>query len=164
MVSQQELQELFAYDCGKLYWKKSLSNRAPIGKEVAPCKTRGGYLRVSVNKKTYPVHKLIYVLHHGDWPKFIDHINGVRDDNRIENLRTATANENARNCKIPKSNSSGFKGVCFDNTRKLWIAHITVENKYKFLGYFADIEDAKSVRFEAEKRIFKEFARNEYVY
>lgn len=101
---------MFHYKRGKLYWKDTMGSRALEGIEAGSV-TYEGYRRITVARKEYRTHRLIFLMHHGYMPEIVDHINGVRDDNRIENLRAATINENCYNCKLSKSNKSGVKGV-----------------------------------------------------
>ena len=98
ILSQQRLQEVFFYDpnTGHMHKKKNIHTRdkRQVGRYTAE-----GYLQVNVDKKVYLVHRLAWLYCHGeiDPELVIDHINGVRDDNRICNLRLVTKAENARN-------------------------------------------------------------------
>ena len=85
-------------------------------RRVAGANVRSGdYIRVSFNGKEYPAHRLIWLLVYGQSPdQFIDHINGVRTDNRLANLRLASDAENKRNVGIRSHNTSGEKGVTWD--------------------------------------------------
>lgn len=83
-----------------------------------------GYYRININKKRYPISYIIFVYHHGYCPDMIDHINGNRKDNRIENLRECSASENACNSKKPSHNSSGIKGLYWDNYHQAWRSQI----------------------------------------
>ncbi len=95
----------------------------------------------------------------GKWPTHqVDHINGMRADNRWKNLREATPLQNARNRRPTKETGSGRVGVCFDKTRAKWSAYIGVDNRTINLGFFAEIEEAVAARADAEKVHFGEFA------
>ena len=110
-----------------------------------------GYIKISFNGKKYPAHRVAWAIHYGAWPaKQIDHINGVRSDNRITNLRECTCIENARNMKKPNRNTSGFVGVNWCKKNKAWNARIGLNRKRVNLGYFANLNDAVSVRRKAE--------------
>ena len=100
MITQKRLRELFNYDAktGSLTHKRNVS-QVKIGDEVG-CIHSSGYRICSVDDKKYRVHRLIWVLVNGYAPDFIDHINGVRSDNRIENLRNVTVKENMRNMSL----------------------------------------------------------------
>ncbi|MDA6684686.1 HNH endonuclease signature motif containing protein [Escherichia coli] len=74
-----------------------------------------GYLMIMINGKAYPAHRLAWLIVYGTMPDgFIDHINRVRTDNRISNLRLVTHSENMQNRKIQKNNKSGYRGVSWD--------------------------------------------------
>src|SRR5690606_16380357 len=95
----------------------------------------------------------------GEWPTFIvDHENRQRADNRWENLRPATDQENARNAKLSKRNTSGIKGVMWYRRHSKWVASIRVDRKLLHLGYFPTIEEAAIARRAAELQYFGEFA------
>jgi hypothetical protein len=97
--------------------------------------------------------------HHGRWPtNHIDPINGIRDDNRIENLREATNAQNGANQGKPSTNTSGYKGVHWDKCNKKWVAQIRVNRKATHLGYFTNIEDAAATYQAAARQYFGEFA------
>ena len=114
----EELRELLRYEpeTGKLYWLPRTSgwkgfNATYAGKEAFTATDSGGYRIGSLNKARYRAHQVIWALAHGDWPEVIDHINGDRSDNRIENLRNATDAENRKNARKYKNNSTGVVGV-----------------------------------------------------
>ncbi len=88
---------------------------------------------------------------HDEWPRDqIDHINGVRTDNRIGNLRSVTSRENSRNLKLPTNNTSGRIGVMWSGRDSKWLAVIQVDGGKKHLGYFDNFEDASNARKAAE--------------
>jgi len=103
-----------------------------------------GYLRLRVDNSWYMVHRICYYMHHGVEPEQIDHINGVKDDNRPDNLRSVTFTENMRNVKKRADNSSGVTGVRL--LRNKWEARLS----NKSLGFFADKIDAIYARYYAE--------------
>jgi hypothetical protein len=87
----------------------------------------------------------------------IDHINGNGLDNRKENLRICTHQQNQYNKKLSKNNSSGIKGVHWDKSRNKWRAKIKINNKEKYLGRFKDRIEAKEVYTKFAKQYFGEF-------
>jgi len=96
-------------------------------------------------------HRIVYSLHHGHHPKMqIDHINGIRSDNRPENLRDVNNRVNARNSRLFKSNTSGFHGVTWNKLEQKWKVRINTENKRICLGTFPTKEEAIRARIEAE--------------
>lgn len=107
--SQEVLQEWFAYRDGQLFWKKAPCTWIKPG-ERAGSRHGDGYEEVGFQGKSYLVHRLIFMWHHGWCPELIDHIDQSRDNHRIENLRPATKRENALNSKIQSNNKSGVRG------------------------------------------------------
>lgn len=111
-----------------------------------------GYLRVNINRDFYLLHRVIWLLVHGEWPDYTDHINGNRTDNRLENLRAVTKQENARNTCIRSNNTSGFNGVSLDTNSGRWHAYIGVggDKRRQSLGQFDTKEEAVAARRAAE--------------
>jgi hypothetical protein len=90
----------------------------------------------------------------------VDHINGDTLDNRRVNLRVCTMGENRRNSRAPTTNTSGFKGVRFDNRGRLpWLAKLCVNYKYIHIGTFATVEEAARAYDRAALEHFGEYAR-----
>lgn len=122
--------------------------------------TANGYRLVTVYGSRFYAHRLAFLYMLGRWPiGEVDHINGSPDDNRWENLREATHQQNGRNVKTPKDNTSGVKGVYWARERQKWAAQITVNRKTIHLGRFKTIEEAKAARENRERELFGEFAR-----
>jgi hypothetical protein len=159
MVSAEELNRLFEYRDGKLYWKyvegrrKETNNRF-VGKE-AGCEQGHGYRTVSykIGNKKYKqlLHRVIYALHHDSWPELIDHIDRDPTNNRIGNLRPASKKLNAINTSRLRKNSSGFRGVCWNRLCKRWEAHIKNDSSKVHLGLFHCLGEAIKARKDAEK-------------
>jgi hypothetical protein len=101
------------------------------------------YRQIGVNGKLYLSHRLAWLLHYGAWPEDqIDHINNVRSDNRIENLREATKSQNSMNRSSQKGSTSKYLGVSWHKRDKKWQAHIRVDGTKYYLGLFTVEEDA----------------------
>lgn len=149
---------LFNYKDGILYWKVARSNCIKTN-QIAGTTTKDGRSRICIDYKIYLLHRVIFAMHHGYMPKFVDHIDGNTKNNRIENLRKATFNQNVQNSKIRINNKSGIKGISWDKNRKKWDATIHKDNKKYFLGRFDDLEVAKSVINEKRKILHGSFAR-----
>ena len=134
-------------ESGKLYWngKKKWTKDG----QEAGCLALG-YVRITVNKKSYPAHHLVWFMHHGNIPNEIDHINHIKDDNRIENLREVSHSVNQKNHKKYKNNSSGQVGVSFHKVIKKWEARI----QKKSIGYFVDFKDAVEARKSRDRTRF----------
>lgn len=110
-----------------------------------------GYRQIGINGHYYYEHRLVWLLFHGSFPDGeIDHINRIKTDNHIENLRQCSHFENHQNLPIRKDNSSGIRGVSFHNASKKWRARIDIAGKELYLGIFDTIEQAAKARHEAE--------------
>lgn len=118
-----------------------------------------GYVRIGINWNYYYGHRLAWFLMTGEWPKCIDHRNGIRSDNRWENLRLATNVENHRNKSILSNNTSGYKGVRRTATPGKWTAAIKVGPKQTYLGTFDCPKKAHEAYMRETKKFFGEFAR-----
>lgn len=155
-LTQAKVKSLFEYKDGKLFHKKDKGNFNCKGKE---CGTPNSSKRLttSIGTKSYLIHRLIFLYHHGYLPKCIDHINGDYLDNRIENLRESTISENQWNCKKRTDNSSGYKNVYFDKSRKIWYTQFQVNGKSKRVGYFKNKEDAIKLADIRRKELHGEF-------
>ena len=142
---------LFCYKSGKLYWLTTQNNFVKAGSQ-AGCVTPNGYISVMVGGKTIPVHRIVWEMHNGAIPigMEIDHINHVRSDNDINNLRLVTRKDNMKNKSISKNNKSGCHGVSWYAKSSFWVARITVNGKKLFLGQSKDLAEAIKLRKEAE--------------
>ena len=158
-LTKEELDSLpVYYKEGNLYWKIPTSNRVKKN-EIVGTLTEHGYRFMSFNKKRLYVHRLIFYIFNSYYPKYVDHINGNRSDNRIENLRECTNSQNTANRNKLSTNKSGFKGVHFVKSTGKWRAQITIDSKPKHLGYFLTPEEANQAYSLEYKNHFKEFAR-----
>ena len=136
---------------GTITRTKTTSSRAKIG-DICNKKNSIGYIVFYVNKKFILGHRIAWYAINGDIPSGmkIDHINGIKSDNRICNLRLVTDQGNARNMSISKNNKSGVTGVSWYKDRNKWRATIMNNNKQISLGYFNNIEDAIKIRKQKE--------------
>jgi hypothetical protein len=120
------------------------------------------YVLLGIKKKVYRAHRLAWLHVYGRWPKGeIDHINGNGCDNRIVNLREATTSQNGMNRGLRVDNTSGHKGISWNKKSSQWLAHIGYRGKIVHLGLFDTIEEAKTVRDDAARRLHGAFARIE---
>lgn len=158
MITQQRALDLFDYQDGQLYWRVKKSYRVEIGKE-AGCKNSHGYCVVRVDGVLYGVHRIVFLMHHGYLPKYIDHADGNSLNNSIENLREATASQNAYNKPAQSNNKSGEKGVRWHKQIKHWCVEIQVNKVKHYLGIYKDLELAALVASEARDLYHGKFAR-----
>lgn len=147
MHSIEELRAAFSYDPenGRVI---RLSNGRTVGES-----TKTGYVRAWLGQQKYKLHRLVWAIHHGEWPDQVDHINGDRSDNRMANLRNVSAHENSLNQRLRSDNQSGCSGVNWNAKSGKWLAQIRDKGKYVYLGTFADLDDAVKARKDAEKRL-----------
>ena len=147
MLSQDLLKELFDYKGGNLIWKVSIGKRAKVGNIVGSI-NNCGYIVTTINKKSYLVHRLIYAWHYGIFNSSmqIDHINRDRSDNRIENLRVVTNQQN-------KFNKTNTKGYTYNKKNKKFQARITINGKEKNLGYFNNEDEAHTAYLNAKEKV-----------
>lgn len=148
MITQQELKTWLHYDpeTGVFSWVKSPNTFTKTG-DICKSLDKDGYIRVCLRYKTYRAHRLAFLyitglLPHGE----IDHVNGVKTDNRFCNLRMCSRSQNEYNKGLTRRNKSGVKGVWFDKSRGNWRAFATVNGKYKYLGRFSDFNEAVQAR------------------
>lgn len=160
-ASALEITKLLQYDpaTGNLIWLVTKSVTAIAG-QVAGSVNARGHINIQVNKKMYAAHQLVFLIHHGFIPKEIDHINQIKTDNRIENLRACTSSQNKGNITRLKNNLSGFRGVSFNNKRQKFVAQIKVFGKQTYLGSFDTAEEASAMYEGAARLYFGEFYAN----
>ncbi len=161
LPSPELLRKLLRYDpaTGEFWWRKRTAEMCGTDREAARWNARHngtrafaspsshGYSRNPIMGMTHSAHRCAWAIHYGKWPEIIDHINGDRFDNRIENLREVTTTENNRNARKRLDNSSGQTGVSFVPSRGNWIAHISVDGKQMTIGRFR----TKKLAVEARK-------------
>lgn len=149
----EEVARLFTYDreTGVLYWRIRGSNTIRRNYVAGSSKGATGYRQVGIKGKVYLVHRIIMMLCFGHIPENaeIDHINHVRDDNRLVNPRFVTRRENQRNQSLSSKNTSGVTGVHFSKARKKYVSQIRVDGENIFLGRFETLEEAAAARAEA---------------
>lgn len=161
LPTPERVRAVIRYDGTDFYWnprpssdftqlcvERSFAVRL-ANKKAAIKQQRNSYHGIRIDRALILVHRLIWVLHYGEWPKGeLDHINGDKFDNRIENLRDCTKSENMRNQKLRSDSTSGFPGVhfCKDKKNKPWVARIGMNRRWKTLGYFATREEAIECR------------------
>jgi hypothetical protein len=108
------------------------------------------YVLIRINGIDYRAHRVAWVMTYGVEPKYIDHINGVCNDNRIENLRSVTSEDNTKNAKRRCDNQSGVTGVSYFRPKNTWRARINYKNATITLGYYRTKEEAIAARKAAE--------------
>ena len=158
----EELKESLDYnpDTGIFTWKKQIANRIKVGEKAGSIDSDSGYCRIKFKNRLYLTHRIAYYMYHGIEPreKLIDHIDGDKINNKINNLRLATGSQNNMNrSMLGSNNTSGAIGVHWYKRERKWCARVTVDGVQKFLGYFINKEDAIKTRKEAAIKYHGEF-------
>lgn len=155
-LTQARLREVVIYDPedGAFTWAKSRSGCA-AGRSAGSIASNG-YWRIKIDRREYGAHRLACLYMTGSMPETVDHINGIRTDNRWSNLRPATQKQQTANRRARAS--SGVKGVSWQKHASKWRSSIMVEGKSVHLGYFASKDEAGAAYFAAAREHFGEFA------
>jgi hypothetical protein len=156
MLTQPELKNSLHYDSETGLFTQLLrtSKRIKIN-NIAGGKNKIGYILICIKYKRYLAHRLAWLYMTGVWPKHnIDHINGIRDDNRWCNLRDVTQSVNMQNQhRLLKNNTSGYAGVVWNKEKNKWGAQIMVNYKNIHLGYFDDKDEAGVYRLQKKRAL-----------
>ena len=156
-ITQADVLEFFQYEDGKLFWKKRSANRTVVGSQISFVENTG-YIRVRFKGKHYGIHQIIFLMHYGYIPEHVDHVDGEKLNNKIENLRAATKSENALNKKVRCDSASGIKNVHWYEPLKKWRVAVSINKKRKHIGYFDDLELAELVSIEAREKFHGAFS------
>lgn len=154
MITADEARELIAYDpeTGILTWRKSVP-RCKAG-TVAGAIAADGYRRISIRRKQYSAHHVAWLIIHGEWaPEQLDHINRVRDDNRLSNLRCASPWQNQANT----AKTAKAKGIWWDRRAKKWHAAMKHRGQRIYIGGFLDAADAARAYQNTARKLRGEF-------
>lgn len=158
MLTQAELQAQLHYNAntGLFTW---IESKKGVNKNtVAGFINDNGYMIIGINQKEYRAHRLAWLYVYGYIPEYIDHINNIKDDNRLVNLRPATKQQNAFNTKIYSTNTSKVKNVSWSKSRSKWKSYIKLNGKQIHLGYTIDFFEACCMSLSAISRYHKEFS------
>lgn len=156
------LHSVLRYDAvtGILTWVKTKYPER-LGKEAGGF-DRNGYRRIEFAGKMFLAHRIAWAMHYGAWPDcHIDHINGIRDDNRISNLRLCNFAGNRANSKLNSNNTSGYRGVVcrWPHREKSWRAQIKHQGKLIYIGAFSSPEEAHAAYAKKAAELHGEFHR-----
>lgn len=167
---QSYLKVCFDYDSqtGDLIWKRrprshfrsllafSMWNGKNAGKKAGSPNPVDLYFSTKVDGRLIKNHRIIWKLIFNEEPEVVDHINRVRTDNRVSNLRACSRDENAKNRTVKAMSATGLKGVHKKNNR--FQAYIQSDKKFIILGSFASAEEAAQAHREAAIRLHGSFA------
>lgn len=162
MITQELLLELFNYDpvTGYVY-NRITRNGTAIAGNRAGSKEPNGYRRIGLRYNHYGEHQIIWMMSYGWWPTEIDHINGVRDDNRITNLREVGRSQNRINSRSGYG-KSGLYGAHWIESAGKWYARIVVAGKQIYLGSFDSAQEAHETAVDASREYHGEYTSYAY--
>lgn len=157
-MTQKILKELFDYhNDGYFIRRKDLANGHKAGVSIRGRVNRDGYIKLSVGDRSVFMHRAVFIYHHGYAPKHVDHINRIKADNRIENLRPADASTNTINTEYTKG-IVPYRGIAWHKHMNKYIAQIRYKGKGHHIGYFSSAVCAAVARDEKAKELFGEYA------
>jgi len=154
-ITPATVHDIFSYADGLLKWKHSLTGSRRVAGMVAGSINNDGYVIVEVAGKSVAAHRIVWLMHNGHWPTGeIDHINGIRHDNRIENLRDVHRKTNAENRRsASKTSKTKLLGVEYLPKIDKYRARIRVDGALIRLGTFNTPDDAHAAYIEAKRRL-----------
>ena len=156
-MNQSEVKRLFEYRDGALHWRLDRGSNAKEGNRAGRV-LKTGYRSIHVSGRRYQEHRLVFLFHHGILPAQVDHRNGDKADNRIENLRRANHSQNQVNTP-DRPSASGLRGVREVTKTGRWMARVYLNGKEIRVGTFDTMEQA-SIAYRAKMReLFGEFAK-----
>ena len=163
--SPEELHSLLRYEDGKLIWRERGNGKfdKQFANKEAGCKKRpDGYSVIAYGKSHLMIHRVVWTMFNRQMVKGedIDHINGNRGDNRIENLRLCSRADNLKNAQRRKDNTSGIKGIGFHALSKKWRARISIDGKQIYLGLFNSLEEAECAIVKVRAKAHGKFANH----
>lgn len=158
MLTKGKVRSLLNYDKqnGQFIWLDSKNNQIKKGDQAGYIDDQG-YRRICIEGIEYRAHRLAWLYVFGFMPEMIDHINGIRSDNRLSNLRECTSSQNAINRKIQSNNKSGVPGVHWNKREGKWKAYAKIKGKIINLGTHVNKEEAINARLEFCKKEYGEF-------
>jgi len=157
-LTQKLLKELFTYKDGMLFYKTK-GRGIKVGERSGNL-NKDGYRHLGIKGHSYAEHRLIFLFHKGYVPEFVDHIDTIKDNNMIDNLRGCTKSQNCMNSKV-RLNITGVKGLGYrENLEKPWITQLLCEGKYVLNKSFYTKEEAVEALEKAREKHHKQFANN----
>jgi hypothetical protein len=132
--------------------------------QIAGSINHKGYLQVSINtdkRNTYYLHRVVWKMYYKtEPPEILDHKDRNKLNNRIDNLREVTKEQNQQTRQKNANNTSGEKGVFWDKTKKKWLVQIRANGKVNHLGRYANKNKAIAVAKDAYLLLHTEFNGN----
>ena len=160
-ITQEHLKHMLTYNEKTGVFTRNISRGGKSKGSVAgtPCK-HTGYIQIGIAYRHYYAHQLAWLYMTGEWPILeVDHINTVRSDNSINNLRLVSRSQNAMNSNKHRDNTSGYKGVHWLDICKKWRSEICLNGRRYNLGMFVSKELAAQAYAKAAAQLHGDFAR-----
>lgn len=157
-VHLKDIHQYFDYHSDGYLIEKTIRNnkqRTRVGERIRESFNSSGYKQIKYKKRHVLLHRAIFYFHHKFLPKYVDHINGSRTDNRIENLRECTQSQNV-SCSGARKKK--MKCVFYEKRRNLFCARTTINKKNKHIGYFKTEKEAAIAYNNYAKEMLGEFA------
>jgi hypothetical protein len=154
-IDPVKLHALFNYKDGVLIWKVK-NTKGKVAGSLKP----HGYIVVEIDNKNIMAHWIVWAMHYGHFEGQIDHIDGNRSNNKIENLRVVTQFQNQWNRKISSNNKIGVKGVRLRKDSNKYEPRITIKKKRIILGSYDDLELAELVMIMAREKYHGVYANH----
>jgi hypothetical protein len=150
----------YDFETGTVTWRFNASRYMKAGKSVGSVDSTG-YYQTRFLSHSYKLHRLCWLLYYKEDPgsMCVDHIDGNKINNKIENLRLATYQQNRFNSPLRSNNKTGATGVYWSKRSNCYIAKVCMNGRQVYSGHFSSFQDAVNARNNAAKNIFKEFAR-----
>lgn len=160
MITQDELQQALYFNprTGVFRWKFKRPGRCRGVGNVAGSKRVNGYISISINGSSFYAHRLAWLWVYGFMPRYLDHVDGNKENNAINNLRIASKSQNGFNRGKAGHNTSGYKGVYWDGRSKAWFGKFVVLGTQITTGYFKSKKSAAEAYDDAVVKYHGEFA------
>lgn len=152
-LSIERLRQVLRYepDTGNFYWIHRDTDQKKLGLNASIVRSHG-YLNICIDSNYYYTHRLAWFYAHGEWPKVIDHIDGDKTNNSLENLRSVNQKCNVQNVlKTRKHNKSGVLGAI--KSKYGFYARLTNQGKQIYLGHYKTAEEAHNVYLKAKREL-----------
>lgn len=156
MIELDRLKTLLSYcpDTGDFRWLRNRPNGMKVG-DIAGCQNKDGYIVITILGRQYPAHRLAWFYMKGEWC-LVDHRDSEGSNNRWNNLREATQQQN---CQNRRGSGKYLKGTYFNARDRIWTARIMKDGCHRHLGTFHSEVDAHAAYVRAASDLFGEFAR-----
>lgn len=162
LVSRMKDALSYSPHSGEFRWVNPSKYHQKLKDKPAGEYVRNGYLLIQFEGIKYSAHRMAWAFVHGIiMPDTeLDHINNNRSDNRIENLRIATFNDNSFNQRMKRNNTSGVKGVSLHNLSGKWRGRVCMNGITHYVGHFNDLDTAKKAVEQVRLSLHKDFTNN----